>query len=60
MGKVFVAQDFTNEKLRRKFLNNFDLANYAIEIAKKHIREGDPKTLSELLEELSQLNDEGK
>lgn len=48
---------YTNERLKKKFRNNFDLANYSIEIARSYMREGNPRSLKKLIEELSQLSD---
>lgn len=42
----------TNEKLKGLFRNNFDLANFAISIAKQDIEAGREITLDSLLEEV--------
>lgn len=39
----------TNEKLRKKFKNNFDLCNFSINIARNIILGGTHATLDELL-----------
>jgi hypothetical protein len=41
----------TNERLQGKFLNNFYLTNYAIDLARHKILEG-PVSLQDILEEL--------
>jgi len=48
----------TNEELKKKFSSNFDLANFAIDLAKSYIKQGAGKTLTEIIEELYQLKDE--
>ena len=47
-------KSYTNEKLQKKCNNNFELAKYAIEIAKDHMAKGEPRTINELIEELEQ------
>ena len=42
----------TNEELTKLFRNNFELAMYAIEIARRHIRSGHEFTLKGLLKEV--------
>ena len=44
----------TTSNLKNVFKNNFDLANYAIQIAKKHIEDEDPKTLIQIMVELDE------
>jgi hypothetical protein len=39
----------TNEKLRKKFKNNFDLCNFSINVARNIIMGGNPATLDELI-----------
>ena len=48
---------YTNQRLRHKFKNNFDLANYGIELARSYMREGQPHSLKQLINELAQLSD---
>jgi len=48
---------YTNQRLRNKFQNNFDLANYAIEVARSYMREGQPRSLKQLINEMAQLSD---
>lgn len=50
-----MLHSLTNEKLKHKFLSNFDLVLYAIHIAKTNIKEGNPSTLAELVEDLVAL-----
>ena len=42
----------TNELLTKLFRNNFELAMYAIEIGRRHIRQGKDFTLTSLLKEV--------
>ena len=44
----------TTSNLKNVFKNNFDLANYAIDLAKKHIENEDPKTLTQIMIELDE------
>lgn len=46
------GQKLTNEILTKLFRNNFELALYAIEIARRHIRAGKDFTLETLLKEV--------
>ncbi len=48
----------TNERIRYKFGNRFDLANYAIRLAQEGIRHDQQVTLSEIMEELVKMPDE--
>ncbi len=50
-----VAQFLTNERLKGRFKNNFEMINIAIQMAKEHIRASTPKSVGELIEELIQL-----
>ncbi len=50
----------TNERLKGKFANNFDLANFAIALAKEHIQKEEPAQLGPLVEELVKIVKEGK
>ena len=47
----------TNSRLKNKFYNNFDLANYAIEMARSHMNEREPLTLQQIIEDLENLAD---
>ena len=42
----------TNEELTKLFRNNFELAMYAIELARRHIKAGREFSLSTLLKEV--------
>ena len=42
----------TNEKLKKLFKNNFDLASYAIRLAEYYIRSGHEVHVDDLLEEI--------
>lgn len=42
----------TNEELTKLFRNNFELAMYAIELARRHIKAGHEFSLSTLLQEV--------
>ena len=50
----------TNEKIRGLFANNFDLANYAIYLAREYMGHGDPKSLGQLIQELERKTKEKK
>ncbi|NGX56974.1 MAG: hypothetical protein K1060chlam5_01230 [Candidatus Anoxychlamydiales bacterium] len=45
----------TNEKLKYKFLNNFDLANFGIKYARNKIVNDEQVTLKEVLHMLIEL-----
>ncbi len=47
----------TNERLRHKFKNNFDLANYGIKLAKEKIEHEQSATLNQIMQELIKLPD---
>lgn len=42
----------TNEKLRKKFKNNFELANHAIKIARENLREDNYLSLSDIIDDM--------
>ncbi|HSX10774.1 MAG TPA: hypothetical protein VLF94_03540 [Chlamydiales bacterium] len=44
-----MSEALTNEKIRKKFKNNFDLCNFAINIARTAILSGTQATLDEFL-----------
>jgi hypothetical protein len=44
-----ILDSLTTEKLRKKFKNNFDLCNFAINVARNSILAGQQATLGELL-----------
>ena len=48
----------TTESLRKKFKNNFDLCNYAIQIGRNMILSGSQSNLSEILDEVDHKADE--
>lgn len=50
----------TTERIRKKFKNNFDLCNFAINIARNMILSGTPATLAEILENVEGRADEAK
>ncbi len=54
-----IVELLTNEKLRHLFDNNFDLANFAIKMARTRIERNQSTTLSDILAELN-LMAEGK
>ena len=56
MLKSALPKEYTNEKLKCLFKNNFELANFAIDIAKKHIETGHYKTLTEIINELKKIS----
>lgn len=49
------TQFLTNERLKGRFKNNFEMINVSIQMAKEHIRASTPKSVGELIEELIQL-----
>ena len=44
-----MSDTLTTERIRKKFKNNFDLCNFAINIARNIIMSGTQATLTELL-----------
>jgi hypothetical protein len=52
------TQRYTNENLRGIFKNNFELANFAIKIARKYIQDDDPKNLQQILRELAKISED--
>jgi hypothetical protein len=48
----------TTERLRKKFKNNFNLCNFAINIGRNIIMGGTPSGLGEILEAVEQRADE--
>ena len=42
----------TNERLRGKFDNNFDLSNYAISLARDYMEKEEPRDLKQIMDEL--------
>ena len=48
----------TNERLKKKFYSFFELANYAIGLAKEKIMRQEKVTLSEVMDDLAKLPDE--
>ena len=53
-----MLDSLTTEKIRKKFKNNFDLCNFAINIGRNMIMSGTQSTLDEILEEVSDRADE--
>ena len=53
-----MTESLTTERIRKKFKNNFDLCNFAINIARNIIMGGTPATLGELLEAIEDRADE--
>jgi hypothetical protein len=47
----------TTERIRKKFKNNFDLCNFAINIGRSMILSGTPATLEEILENVEERAD---
>jgi hypothetical protein len=45
-----IQNQLTTEQIRKKFKNNFDLCNFAINIGRNMILSGTPATLDEILE----------
>jgi hypothetical protein len=50
-----IIKTYTNEKLKGLFKSNFELANFAISLAKQHLLNGEYKTLDEIILELTKL-----
>lgn len=55
-----MTESLTTERIRKKFKNNFDLCNFAINIARNIIMNGTPATLGELLTAIENRADECK
>lgn len=53
-------EQLTTERVRKKFKNNFDLCNFSINIARNVIMNGNPATLSELLQIIEERADVAK
>jgi len=51
-------ESLTTERLRKKFKNNFNLCNFAINIGRNIIMGGTQSTLGELLEAVENRADE--
>ena len=49
-----MKKNLTNELIKSQFKNNFDLANYAIEIARDHIRKQKGNSLAVILKEIKE------
>lgn len=50
----------TTEQIRKKFKNNFDLCNFAINISRNIIMGGHPATLGQLLDAVEERADEAR
>ncbi|HRW58886.1 MAG TPA: hypothetical protein P5048_04660 [Chlamydiales bacterium] len=46
----------TMESLKKKFSDNFALANYAIQLAKTRIKEGRSENINEIMDDLDNLD----
>jgi hypothetical protein len=55
-----IHDPLTTEQIRKKFRNNFDLCNFAINIARNLILSGTPASLAEILETVEERADESK
>ncbi len=55
-----MKDSLTNEQLRKKFKNNFDLCNFAIGIARDVILSGTQASLSDILSTVREMADESK
>jgi len=53
-----LSDSMTTETLRKKFKNNFDLCNFAINIGKNTILSGSHATLTEILDDIDERADE--
>ncbi len=45
-------QFLTNEALRKQFPNNFNLAEYAIQLSRYYVKSGHEMSIDEILEEI--------
>ena len=55
-----IHDQLTTEQIRKKFKNNFDLCNFAINIARNMILSGNPATLDEILLNVEMRADESE
>jgi hypothetical protein len=55
-----IHDPLTTERIRKKFKNNFDLCNFAINIARNMILASTPATLAEILRQVEDRVDESK
>lgn len=55
-----MSDSLTTERIRKKFKNNFDLCNFAINIARNIIMSGTQSSLDEILEVIEERADEGR
>jgi hypothetical protein len=53
-----INDPLTTEQIRKKFKNNFDLCNFAINIARNVILAGSPANLDEILKTVEKRADE--
>ena len=53
-----IHDQLTTERIRKKFKNNFDLCNFAINIARNIILSGTPATLEDILRNVEKRADE--
>lgn len=49
-----MAEALTTERIRKKFKNNFDLCNFAINIGRNMIMSGTQATLDEILHQVEE------
>lgn len=57
---MVILNSLTNEELKKKFSNNFDLANFAISVAKEHLKYGELPDVNSILKEVGELADKMK
>ena len=55
-----MKEQFTTERIRKKFKNNFDLCNFSIEIARNIIASGEQTSLAAVLKIAEQRADVAK
>jgi len=55
-----MSDSLTTERIRKKFKNNFDLCNFAINIARNIIKGNTQVSLDEILKAIEERADEGK
>ncbi|MBX7066094.1 MAG: hypothetical protein K1X28_02575 [Parachlamydiales bacterium] len=55
-----MTESLTNETLRKKFKNNFDLCNFSINIARNILMSGTQATLGQILHQIQERASENR
>ena len=55
---MMIADMMTTQVLKKKFKNNFDLCNFAINIGRNSILSGTQATLREIIQEVDERSDQ--